>query len=53
MYGISPPPNNPQVKGIRCIVLVPDWGTQLLNVNMESIKLREFTPACAICASTE
>lgn len=26
MYGVSPP-DNPQVKEIRCIVLVPQWGT--------------------------
>jgi len=26
MFGISPP-DNPQVKEIRCIVLVPQWGT--------------------------
>ena len=46
-WNMSPPPNNPQVKGIRCIVLVPDWRTQLLNVTVESIKgttLWEFTP---------
>ena len=26
LYGVSPP-NNPQVKEIRCIVMVPQWGT--------------------------
>ncbi|CAI5475746.1 unnamed protein product [Closterium sp. Yama58-4] len=26
MYGVSPP-DNPQVKEIRCMVLVPQWGT--------------------------
>merc|ERR1712176_622494 len=26
MYGVSPP-DNPQVKEIRCIALVPQWGT--------------------------
>ena len=26
MYGVSPP-DNPQVKEIRCIVMVPQWGT--------------------------
>jgi hypothetical protein len=26
MYGISPP-DNPQVKEIRCIVMPPQWGT--------------------------
>lgn len=26
LYGISPP-DNPQVKEIRCIVLPPQWGT--------------------------
>ena len=26
MYGVSPP-DNPQVKEIRCIVLPPQWGT--------------------------
>ena len=47
MYGVSPLPDNPQVKEIRCIVLVSHWGTQPLNVTLESIKgtkLREFTP---------
>ena len=53
MYGMSPPPDNPHVKGIRCIVLVPHWGTQLLNVTMESIKLNSHL--CNMCngASTE
>lgn len=26
LYGVSPP-DNPQVKEIRCIVMVPQWGT--------------------------
>ena len=26
IYGVSPP-DNPQVKEIRCVVLVPQWGT--------------------------
>jgi len=26
MYGVSPP-ENPQVKEIRCIVMPPQWGT--------------------------
>lgn len=26
MYGVSPP-DNPQVKEIRCIVMAPQWGT--------------------------
>lgn len=26
MYGVSPP-DNPQVKEIRCIVMPPQWGT--------------------------
>lgn len=26
LYGTSPP-DNPQVKEIRCIVMVPQWGT--------------------------
>ena len=26
MYGVSPP-DNPQVKEIRCVVMVPQWGT--------------------------
>ena len=26
LYGVSPP-DNPQVKEIRCIVLPPQWGT--------------------------
>jgi pre-mRNA-processing factor 8 len=26
MYGVSPP-DNPQVKEIRCIVMAPRWGT--------------------------
>merc|ERR1712127_46133 len=32
MYGVSPP-DNPQVKEIRCIVLPPQWGTHQ-NVNL-------------------
>lgn len=34
MYGVSPP-DNPQVKEIRCIVLPPQWGTHQ-NVNLPS-----------------
>ena len=26
LYGVSPP-DNPQVKEIRCIVMPPQWGT--------------------------
>ena len=26
LYGVSPP-DNPQVKEIRCVVIVPQWGT--------------------------
>lgn len=26
MYGVSPP-DNPQVKEIRCVVMPPQWGT--------------------------
>ena len=26
LYGVSPP-DNPQVKEIRCIVMAPQWGT--------------------------
>jgi pre-mRNA-processing factor 8 len=32
LYGVSPP-DNPQVKEIRCIVMVPQWGThQMVNL---------------------
>ena len=32
MYGVSPP-DNPQVKEIRCIVMPPQWGNhQLVNL---------------------
>jgi len=30
LYGVSPP-DNPQVKEIRCIVMVPQWGTHQVS----------------------
>lgn len=34
LYGVSPP-DNPQVKEIRCIVMPPQWGNhQLVNLPM-------------------
>lgn len=35
LYGVSPP-DNPQVKEIRCVVLVPQWGTHQ-NVHLPSM----------------
>lgn len=35
MYGVSPP-DNPQVKEIRCIVMPPQWGTHQ-TVHLPSI----------------
>lgn len=47
MYGVSPP-DNPQVKEIRCIVMVPQWGTNsvvnLPNLLPEHEYLRDFEP---------
>jgi pre-mRNA-processing factor 8 len=37
MYGLSPP-DNPQVKEIRCIVMPPQWGTH------QSVNLPQFIP---------
>lgn len=30
LYGVSPP-DNPQVKEIRCIIMVPQWGTHQVS----------------------
>merc|ERR1712070_725860 len=35
LYGVSPP-DNPQVKEIRCVVLVPQWGTHQ-NVHLPTM----------------
>ena len=47
MYGVSPP-DNPQVKEIRCIVLVPQWGTatqvNVPNLLPEHEYLKELEP---------
>lgn len=48
LYGVSPP-DNPQVKEIRCIVLPPQWGTHqtvhLPNIlpNHEYLKVRRLS----------
>jgi pre-mRNA-processing factor 8 len=34
MYGVSPP-DNPQVKEVRCIVMAPQWGNHQ-QVNLPS-----------------
>ena len=38
MYGVSPP-DNPQVKEIRCIVLVPQWGTHQVSTILGSYQV--------------
>ena len=49
MYGVSPT-DNPQVKEIRCIVLVPQWGThQTVHLpsqlpQHEFLKVRKIRP---------
>ncbi|CAK9297987.1 unnamed protein product [Gordionus sp. m RMFG-2023] len=47
MYGVSPP-DNPQVKEIRCIVMVPQWGTHqtvhLPNALPDHEYLKEMEP---------
>lgn len=60
LYGTSPP-DNPQVKEIRCIVMVPQWGThQTVHLpnqlpGHEYLKVREITsapnPRCHVCES--
>ncbi|RMX51401.1 hypothetical protein pdam_00020809 [Pocillopora damicornis] len=47
LYGVSPP-DNPQVKEIRCIVMVPQWGTHqtvhLPNMLPQHDYLKEMEP---------
>ncbi|GAM23554.1 hypothetical protein SAMD00019534_067290 [Acytostelium subglobosum LB1] len=47
IYGVSPP-DNPQVKEIRCIVIVPQWGTPVFvnvpNQMPEHEYLKELEP---------
>ena len=37
LYGVSPP-DNPQVKEIRCVVMVPQWG------NNQTVNLPNLLP---------
>ncbi|ESQ27035.1 hypothetical protein EUTSA_v10017992mg [Eutrema salsugineum] len=41
LYGISPP-DNPQVKEIRCVVMVPQWGTHQLVHLPSSLPEHDF-----------
>jgi len=41
MYGVSPP-DNPQVKEIRCIALVPQWGTHAQVTLPNQLPKHEF-----------
>ena len=51
LYGVSPP-DNPQVKEIRCVVMVPQWGNnQTVNLpnllpEHEYLKLLRFYFIC-------
>ena len=51
LYGVSPP-DNPQVKEIRCIVVPPQWGTHqtvhLPNIlpNNECLKVGKAVISC-------
>ncbi len=41
LYGVSPP-DNPQVKEIRCIVLPPQWGTHQMVHLPSTLPQHEF-----------
>merc|ERR1712037_101902 len=52
MFGISPP-DNPQVKEIRCIVLVPQWGTHAQVHLPSQLPKHEFLEVMAASATQE
>ena len=41
LYGVSPP-DNPQVKEIRCLVMVPQWGTHQTVVMPQQLPEHEY-----------
>lgn len=42
------PPDNPQVKEIRCIVMVPQWGTHQTVHLPSQLPQHEYLKVCAV-----
>lgn len=52
LYGTSPP-DNPQVKEIRCIVMVPQWGTHQTVHLPNQLPGHEYLKVRQTCSSRE
>ena len=50
LYGVSPP-DNPQVKEIRCVVMVPQWGTHQTVHLPNLLPQHEYLKVCVGGAS--